>query len=201
MILANLGTSPSLSRRASTLLGALLLSEVLMSLELREGRRQVAVIVDEASRFITPDLAVTFAELRGYGCAMTLAAQSLSQLETTERKILETVMSCSETIISFRASFEDAARLAPQFLRYDPYKPKEENENHTIYFTLEEQLRETAELLFQLPDRQCLIKNQRGIYQVEVAEVKDADLSKEALKSLFTQADYYVRMEEEPSCS
>lgn len=127
IILTNLGSSPRLSRRASTLLGSLLLAELVMALELRGAREpQVAVICDEASRFITPDLGIAFAELRGYGCSMTLAAQSLSQLADEERKTLETCMACSETIIAFRLSFEDAERLARGFLKFEPHLIKDE---------------------------------------------------------------------------
>lgn len=127
IILCNLGSSARLSRRASTLLGSLILAELLMALEQRASREpHLAIIADEASRFLTPDLGIALAELRGYGCSMTLACQSLSQLADKEREILETCLACCETIITFRLGDEDSARLARQCLRYDPYLLKDE---------------------------------------------------------------------------
>lgn len=129
IVLVNLGTSPYLSRRAGTLLGTLLLADLMMALELRgQTAPHVAVICDEASRFITPDLAAMMAEMRGYGASLTLAAQSLSQLSGQERKLLDIALDCSETIVTFRAGVEDARRLAQQFLKYEPYKLKDEIE-------------------------------------------------------------------------
>ncbi len=129
IVLVNLGASPYLSRRAGTLLGTLLLADLMMALELRgQTEPHVAVICDEASRFITPDLAAMMAEMRGYGASLTLAAQSLSQLSGQERKLLDIALDCSETIVTFRAGFEDAKRLAQQFLKYEPYKLKDEIE-------------------------------------------------------------------------
>lgn len=99
----------------------------MMALELRGTTEpHVAVICDEVSRFITPDLAVALAELRGYGCSMTLAAQSLCQLSTQERQILETVLGCSETLISFRVQFADALRMAQEMMTFDPHLVKDE---------------------------------------------------------------------------
>jgi hypothetical protein len=127
IVLVNLGSSPYLSRRAGTLLGTLLLADLMMALEMRgQTEPHVAVICDEASRFITPDLAAMMAEMRGYGASLTLAAQSLSQLSGQERKLLDIALDCSETIITFRAGYEDAQRLAKQFLKYQPYKLKDE---------------------------------------------------------------------------
>lgn len=127
IVLVNLGSSPYLSRRAGTLLGTLLLADLMMALEQRgQTEPHVAVICDEASRFITPDLAAMMAEMRGYGASLTLATQSLSQLSGQERKLLDIALDCSETIITFRAGYEDAQRLAKQFLQYEPYKLKDE---------------------------------------------------------------------------
>jgi len=129
IVLVNLGVSPSLSRRAGTLLGTLLLADVMMALELRgQTEPHVAVICDEASRFITPDLAAMMAEMRGYGASLTMAAQSLAQLSGPERKLLDIALDCSQTIVTFRAGYEDAKRLAQQFLKYEPYKLKDEIE-------------------------------------------------------------------------
>lgn len=252
IILFNLGTSPRLSRRASTLLGSLLLAEVVMALELR-GRKEplCAVICDEASRFITPDLAVAFAELRGYGCSVVLAAQSLYQLEDEERKTLETCMACSETIVAFRLGFEDAERLAQEFLRYDPYLLKEELSQRKFephlkeislssfsdsrsylrgeevqfteafgesqsyltdylpfdevssrsFFSLEEQIRLLAERIRDLPDRRAFLWTKEGLELFEVAEVLDAEFSREELErlylTLFKENPLYVKIETE----
>jgi hypothetical protein len=257
VILVNLGTSPYLSRRASTLLGTLLLSELVMALELRgKTEPHVAVIADEASRYVTCDMSAVFAELRGYGCSMTLAAQSLSQLDTEERQIMETVLACSETLIVFRVGYEDALRLGPQLLRYDPKRVKDEikstkfeprlirvsSSSYTsggsrtsvpfsflaqsitrqsssttnqsfatdhrrfeeitsrTFFGLEEQIREAVELLLHLPDRRCVLKDSRGIVDLEVAHVPDANLSREEIlkinEALFTRLPFYARMED-----
>jgi len=257
IILANLGSSPWLSRRASTLLGSLLLAELIMALEMRgQTEPHVAVICDEASRFVTPDLSTAFAELRGYGCSMTLAAQSLSQLNTEERQIMETVLACSEMLVTFRVGFEDALRLAPQLLRYQPKRIKDEisqtkfepylmevesssytsdrsysplaggllaNEvrysdssttsytyatehqrfqevSSRTFFSLDEQMREAVELLLDLPDRQAILKDSRGIVSLQIAEVKDANLGRDKLlainEQLFTQLPFYATIEE-----
>jgi len=256
VILVNLGSNSLLSRRASTLLGSLLLAELMMALELRgKTEPHVAVICDEASRFATPDLASTFAELRGYGCSMVLACQSLSQLNTEERQIMEVVLSCAETLITFRVGYEDALRLGPQLLRYDPKRVKDEikstkfeprlvrvsSSSYTsggsrtspplslwaqsvtyqnsstlnqgfvtdhrrfeettsrTFFTLEEELREAVELLLHLPDRHCVLKDTRGVVDLEVAHVPDANLTQEEIlrinEALFTRLPFYAKMD------
>lgn len=144
IVLVNLGESSQLPSNAGTLLGALLLSELTHALKLRQATDpHIAVICDEVSRFITPDLSQALAELRGFGSSWTLAAQSFSQLAMHERRLLETALACSETLVAFRLGYDDAERIAKEFLVYDPHLIKDEIYGTRYRPILERRLNET----------------------------------------------------------
>ena len=133
--------------------------------------REFNLFVDEISQMIGYDrqqsvMAGELEELisvlgRGFGVNNIIAHQRLSQFDETIQDVL---MSMGTQIIGTVATYDDARRLAEQFLRYNPYWEKKKEpiwmsnmfgafvvDYRTVEFSLDEQLRMAAEQFMRLP--------------------------------------------------
>lgn len=100
------------------ILGAFLVTKIQLAAMSRsdipdiENRRPFYLYVDEFQNFATDSFATILSEARKYGLNLTVANQYISQMSDTVRNA---VFGNVGTMISFRASADDAAILAKQF--------------------------------------------------------------------------------------
>lgn len=100
------------------ILGAFLVTKIQLAAMSRsdianiEDRRPFYLYVDEFQNFATDSFATILSEARKYGLNLTVANQYISQMSETVRNA---VFGNVGTMISFRASADDAAILAKQF--------------------------------------------------------------------------------------
>lgn len=102
----------------SKLLGALLLTEI-FACALERGRvpkaerTPVRLYVDEFQNFVSDSVAGMLSEMRKFGVCMTLANQTLSQLEANpgQQNVLHAVLGNVGNLIAFRLGVPDAERL------------------------------------------------------------------------------------------
>ena len=117
-----------LSRAAAQTLGALLIGDFMLKARGREdGARAFHLYVDEAHRYLTPDVLDVLFEARKFGLHLTLAHQSLAQLGEPSGLLYRGVMAGAQTKVMFRlGSFSDARPLAQETMvaEIDPQKAK-----------------------------------------------------------------------------
>lgn len=114
IILINLSKG-KIGEDASRALGMIFISMIQSALLARASkpdRPMLGLFIDEFQNFSTKTLLSMLAESRKYGLALTIANQYLTQLTP---EIQDAVLGNAGSIISFRTSFQDAERLAPQF--------------------------------------------------------------------------------------
>lgn len=94
------------------LFGALLMADIEMSFLTRTGeRRPFALYVDEFQNIATESFDTVLAEARKFGLCLTMAHQSLKQLD---EKLLSLILGNAQTQIYFRVSRQDAERLSKE---------------------------------------------------------------------------------------
>ncbi len=94
------------------LFGALLMADIEMSFLTRTGeRRQFALYVDEFQNIATESFDTVLAEARKFGLCLTMAHQSLKQLDD---KLISLILGNAQTQIYFRVSRQDAERLSKE---------------------------------------------------------------------------------------
>jgi len=92
------------------LLGAIIVSALQRSAQIRPTNNLFALYIDEAQRFVTTSLARLFSEAGKRGITVTLANQFYKQLAG---ETLDAVMGNVGSIIAFRSGMEDARLLSP----------------------------------------------------------------------------------------
>ncbi len=94
------------------LFGALLMADIEMSFLTRTGeRRPFALYVDEFQNIATESFDTVLAEARKFGLCLTMAHQSLKQLDD---KLISLILGNAQTQIYFRVSRQDAERLSKE---------------------------------------------------------------------------------------
>jgi len=94
------------------LFGALLMADIEMSFLTRTGeRRPFALYVDEFQNIATESFDTVLAEARKFGLCLTMAHQSLKQLDD---KLLSLILGNAQTQIYFRVARQDAERLSKE---------------------------------------------------------------------------------------
>jgi hypothetical protein len=95
------------------LFGALLMADIEMSfLNRQPGQRQpFALYVDEFQNIATDSFATVLAEARKFGLCLTLAHQSLKQVDD---KLVSLILGNAQTQVYFRVGRQDAERLAKE---------------------------------------------------------------------------------------
>jgi hypothetical protein len=111
ILLVNLGKG-RLAGNAD-LFGALLMADIEMSFLTRMAgdRRPFALYVDEFQNIATESFETVLAEARKFGLCLTMAHQSLKQLD---EKLIALILGNAQTQIYFRVSRQDAERLAKE---------------------------------------------------------------------------------------
>lgn len=79
IVLANLSGGASVYKRDTDLLGRLLTRTALFEAERRRNSRPFSIVLDEAHRFLSPDIPILLAEVRKYGISVVAAMQWLEQ--------------------------------------------------------------------------------------------------------------------------
>jgi hypothetical protein len=115
ILLVNLSRG-ELGRFDSQLLGMLVMGRLLLAAFSRvdvpaDRRVPFSVYVDEFQNFTTETLAQALSEARKFGISLTLANQTLSQLEASASKVLEAVLGNCGSMVLFRLGIPDAKRL------------------------------------------------------------------------------------------
>jgi hypothetical protein len=105
------------------LLGSLLLAKVsevalMRQGERKEDRRPFFVYVDECHHFVSPSLESLLTETRKYNVGLTLAHQTLAQLDASP-SLESALCACAHTRIAFRVGDEDAKKVAGGFAHFD----------------------------------------------------------------------------------
>lgn len=111
ILLVNLGKG-RLAGNAD-LFGSLLMADIEMSFLTRKEnqRRPFALYVDEFQNIATESFDTVLAEARKYGLCLTVAHQSLEQLDD---KLISLILGNAQTQIYFRIARQDAERLAKE---------------------------------------------------------------------------------------
>jgi type IV secretory pathway TraG/TraD family ATPase VirD4 len=116
-----------------SLLGQMLVSSIVMAAMSRanmdkEQRKPFYLFIDEFQNFIKGDIGSALSEVRKYGLSLTLANQTLGQLQdrTTEHNLVESLMGNVGSMIFFRPGINDYEKikhyLEPEFSREDVLK-------------------------------------------------------------------------------
>lgn len=145
-------------------------------------RRPFYLYVDEFQNFATDSFATILSEARKYGLNLTVANQYISQMSDTVR---DAVFGNVGSMISFRASADDAPLLAKQF---EPqFEPQDLLQMHNRHFIInmiingEKQPAFSATTLTlpkpQMDYTSAIIENSRRHYARERAEV-EAEIAK-----------------------
>ena len=117
-----------LSRAAAQTLGALLIGDFMLKARGRpDNPRAFHLYIDEAHRYLTPDVLDILFEARKFGLHLTLAHQSLSQLGDADGLLYRGIMAGAQTKVMFRmGSFTDAKPLASDAMvsEIDPQRTK-----------------------------------------------------------------------------
>jgi hypothetical protein len=115
ILLVNLSRG-ELGRFDSQLLGMLVMGRLLLAAFSRadvpvDRRVPFSLYVDEFQNFTTDTVAQALSEARKFGLSLTLANQTLAQLEASASKVLEAVLGNCGSIVLFRLGIPDAKRL------------------------------------------------------------------------------------------
>ena len=158
-ILINL--SKGVLRTNSFLLGALFVAKVQMAAMSRQNlqaseRRLFYFYVDEFQNYSTFSFAEILSEARKYGLSLTLAHQSLEQLDEKLRSI---ILGNAKNFVVFRPDRKDAELLIKYMMDYLPFDVKSVNlEGDDSYFGISEQWEMGISDLINLPARQAYLK-------------------------------------------
>ncbi len=124
-------------------LGSLLLQDLWTAAKLRgkgeSGQlRSFRVFVDEASRFLTPTMAVGLAEARGFGLEFFLAAQSATQFQATPagQQVLNAVLANAHTKVIFNVQHPDDLEILTPWLFRNEINPNQVKHQHYATKTL-----------------------------------------------------------------
>ena len=111
-----------------SLLGQMVISSIVMAAMSRinlkkETRKPFYLFIDEFQNFIKGDIGSALSEVRKYGLSLTLANQTLGQLE---QNMVEALMGNVGSMIFFRPGINDYEKikhyLEPEFVREDILK-------------------------------------------------------------------------------
>jgi hypothetical protein len=157
-LLVNL--SKGILKTNSYLLGALFISKIQMAAMSRvdlppDRRKPFYLYVDEFQNFATYSFAEIMSEARKYGLSLTLAHQSLSQLD---EKLKSIILGNAKNFICFRLDREDAELLAKYIFEVDPLAWKVKYEDKYEFFSVQEQWEEAISVLTNLSQREAVLK-------------------------------------------
>lgn len=128
-------------RTNSFLLGALFVAKMQMAAMSRvdlspSARKPFYLYVDEFQNYATFSFAEIMSEARKYGLSLTLAHQSLVQLDEELRDV---ILGNAKNFIIFRCDRQDAELIIKYVMEYDPFQWKLRTESSVTYFSKDEQ--------------------------------------------------------------
>jgi len=147
-------------RTNSFLLGALFVAKMQMAAMSRvdldpQDRKPFYLYVDEFQNYATLSFAEIMSEARKYGLSLTLAHQSLVQLDDDLRDI---ILGNAKNFIVYRCDRQDAELIVRYIRDYNPFIRKFSTENLVTYFTKDEQWEEGIGELTSLPIQIAVLK-------------------------------------------
>lgn len=196
-ILVNL--SKGVLRTNSFLLGALFVAKIQMAAMSRQElapqeRRLFYFYVDEFQNYATYSFAEILSEARKYGLSLTLAHQSLEQLDEQLRAI---ILGNAKNFIVFRPDRRDAELLIKYMLDYLPFDVKSVNlEEEDSYFSINEQWEMGITELINTQERQAYLKT-KGLeptifqtYDLPNTSNESYEINREIIRGINFDAGY-----------
>jgi hypothetical protein len=146
----------------SYLLGALFVAKIQMAAMSRVNvpaskRRPFYFYVDEFQNYATESFCEILSEARKYGLSLTLAHQSLAQLNP---KLKDIILGNAKNLVCFRPDRIDAELLIKYLIDYDPHAIQSVNleGGEDRYFRVQEQWEMGITELTGLPTQQAILK-------------------------------------------
>lgn len=186
VVLINL--SKGVLRTNSFLLGALFVARIQMAAMLRQNlspseRVPFYLYVDEFQNYATFSFAEIMSEARKYGLSLTLAHQSLEQLDDKLRSI---ILANAKNFVVFRPDRQDAELLVKYLISYDPFSIKSSSLEKSEYYGAGEQWELGITELTELPERMAVLKTKgcepRIFATYDLPESDDFDIGRELLR-------------------
>ena len=202
-ILINL--SKGVLRTNSFLLGALFVAKIQMAAMSRVNmspseRMPFYFYVDEFQNYSTFSFAEILSEARKYGLSLTLAHQSLEQLDEQLRSI---ILGNAKNFVVFRTDRIDSELLVKYLLDYIPYDVKNVNlEGNNDYFGINEQWEIGISGITNLPNRQAVLKTKGceptlfATYDLPEANNEAYEINREIIRDLNFGMGYTRKMED-----
>jgi len=202
-VLINL--SKGVLRTNSFLLGALFVAKIQMAAMSRQNlapqdRRLFYFYVDEFQNYATYSFAEILSEARKYGLSLTLAHQSLEQLDEKLRSI---VLGNAKNFVVFRSDRRDAELLVKYLLDYLPFDVKSVNlMGEDSYFAINEQWEMGISDIASIPLRQALLKTKgckpSGFCTYDLPEIDNEayEANREIIRGLNFNAGYVRRLKD-----
>lgn len=202
-VLINL--SKGVLRTNSFLLGALFVAKIQMAAMSRQNlppseRRHFSMVVDEFQDYTTFSFAEILSEARKYGLSLTLAHQSLEQLDEQLRSI---ILGNAKNFVVFRPDRQDAELLVRYLVDYAPYVIKSVNlEGQDDYFDVDEQQELGIKELISLPARHAILKTKAreptlfATYELSEAPLEVYEANLEIIRDLNFERGYTRRLKD-----
>jgi len=200
VVLINL--SKGVLRTNSFLLGALFVAKVQMAAMSRQNlapseRKPFYLYVDEFQNYATFSFAEIMSEARKYGLSLTLAHQSLEQLDEKLRSI---ILANAKNFVVFRTDRQDAELLVKYLISYDPFSVKSSSLEKSEYYGAGEQWELGITELTELPERMAVLKTKgcepRLFATYELPESDGYDVGRELLREQNHLAGYTRSLKE-----
>ena len=192
ILLVNLGKG-RLAGNAD-LFGSLLMADIEMSFLTRKEneRRPFALYVDEFQNIATESFDTVLAEARKFGLCITMAHQSLKQLDD---KLVSLILGNAQTQIYFRVSRQDAERLAKEsenIVRHLEAKDEGLLQDPQKKFSLAEMWEIAFHNLSRLQFRKAYVMIKGVLEHPELIHTMDTPF---ASPEVFRHSDAYVSLE------
>ncbi len=186
----------------SYLLGALFVAKIQMAAMSRVDvplaqRIPFYFYVDEFQNYATESFAEILSEARKYGLSLTLAHQSLEQLDPKLRAI---ILGNAKNFILFRLGREDAELLVKYIMEIDPLAWKLRTEGGYVFLSIGEQWEEGISELVNLPTQIGFLKTMgcdpTPFRTYDLPEDKQYEWTLEAVREANYKQGYTQRLEE-----
>lgn len=194
--------SKGVLRTNSFMLGALFVAKIQMTAMSREDlpsskRKPFYFYVDEFQNYSTFSFAEILSEARKYGLSLTLAHQSLVQLE---RELREIILGNAKNFVCFRLDRKDAELLVKYLTEIDPLAWVVRKGDSFKYLAAIEQWELSINELVSLPERTAILKTKTEEPRYfETLPLYESELYQENLQKIRKanyEASYTKRLKE-----
>ena len=190
-------------RTNSFLLGALFVAKIQMAAMSRvdlpaSARKPFFLYVDEFQNYATLSFAEIMSEARKYGLSLTLAHQSLVQLD---QELRDVILGNAKNFIIFRCDRQDAELIVKYLFDYEPFSWKTKSgDKVTSWFSKEEQQEEGIGILTGMETQEAVLKT-KGLdpawfitFKLEENPYFDENLS--VLRAINREQGYTLSMQQ-----